>query len=217
MRLLRSLLLLLAVAIPTASQAAPITFVPLQGAMTVTVWMGSTQIANGLASLDSGFVVFDPVAGFVSDLGFTASNFFVWAPALPGAYNGVLLDSVAVDPAAGFSSSIDTTNPYDLTIGALDVSFVGSIVDVAAPVTVPPLPLSGTLTIDTLDVTIDYSATQTALSFQGVKLAEVVHNGVTYTVRGNIEFVGQPVPEPALATLALSGLAGLAWFGRRRA
>lgn len=215
--LFRALLLLLLVAAPVASKAAPITFVPVQGAMTLTVWVGTSQIANGVASLDSGFVVFDPVAGTVSDLGFTASNFFIWAPALPGAYNGVLLTSVAVAPAAGFTSSVDTTNPYNLTIGALDVSFAGSILDASAPVTVPAIPFSGTLTIDALAVVIEYTGTTPYLSFQGVKLAEIVHNGVTYAVRGNIEFVGQSVPEPALATLAMIGVAGLAWFGRRRA
>jgi hypothetical protein len=149
MRLLRSLMLLVALALPAASQAAPITFVPVQGAMTVTVWLGGTQVASGVAALDPSYVVFDPVAGQVTDLAFAASNFFIWAPALPGAYNGVLLDSVSVIPAAGFASSVDTTNPFNLVIGAVDVSFVGSILDVSAPVTVPAMPLAGALTIDT--------------------------------------------------------------------
>ena len=66
-------------------------------------------------------------------------------------------------------------------------------------------------------MTIHYGGGQAYLSFQGVKIAQVVHGGVTYTVRGNIEFVAQPVPEPALAALALAGVSGLAAFGRRRA
>ena len=216
MRLLRSLMLLLAFALPGALQAAPINFVPNQGAMTLHVWAGNNLVASGLGQLDSGFLVFDPTTGVVSDLDLTAMNLAIWAPALPGDYNALLL-KVNVAPGAGFGSTGDTTNPYNITIGPLDVAYLGSMVDATTPVTVPGVPISGTLSVNALDVTIVYDPTTSTLSFQGVKLAEFEHNGVTLTVRGNIEFVGQPVPEPALAGIALAGLAGLIRFGRRRA
>lgn len=215
MRLLRPLLLLLALALPGALQAAPLNFVPDQGAMTLHVWAGNTLIASGQGQLDSGFLVFDPTTGVVSDLDLTAMNLAIWASALPGAYNALLL-KMNVAPGAGFASTGDTTNPYNISIGPLDVAYLGSMVDATTPVTVPSVPIFGTLSVSALDVTILYDPATSRLSFQGVKLAEFVHNGVTLTVRGNIEFVGQPVPEPALAALALTGIAGLATFGRRR-
>lgn len=216
MRLLRSLMLLLALALPSAVAAAPIYFVPDQGAMTLQVWAQSKLVASGQAQLDSGFLVFDPITGVVSDLDLTAMHLAIWAPLLPGEYNALLL-KVNVAPGLGFVSSGDTSNPYNISIGPLDVAYLGSIIDVTTPVTVPSVSVSGTLSVSALDVTIVYDPVTTRLSFQGVKLAEFVHNGVNVTVRGNIEFVGSSVPEPALAALALTGLAGLATFGRRRA
>jgi hypothetical protein len=215
MRPLRALVLRVALAFPAAATAAPISFVASEGSLAVSVWVNGVSVANGSGSLDAGQLVFDPDTGVVSDLSLGASDLGAPVPALPGAYDTLGL-SVSISAGSGFGSTGDSTNPYDITLGPLSVAFVLSITDATAPVSVPPLSFAGGLAIDFLDATISYAGGATTLTFHGMRLAEFVHGGLSVVVRGDVEVVARPVPEPTFAALALVGVAGLSALGRRR-
>lgn len=208
-------LALVALVLPAATVAAPITFVASEGTLSVSVWVNGVSVANGAGAIDSGQLVFDPTTGVVSDLSLAATNLGAFAPALPGAYDTLGL-SVTISPGSGFGSTGDPTTPYDITLGPLQVSFLVSVTDATAPITVPPLSFAGGFRVDYLAATIAYSGGATTLTFHGMRLAEFTHGGLSVVVRGDVEVVAHPVPEPAFALLALAGAAGLSLLGRRR-
>jgi hypothetical protein len=215
MRILRPLLLSLCL-LPAAIQAAPITFVLDHGSVTARVQGGGMLIASASAKLDAGFVVFDPGTGTIPDFALQSSSLFIKAPALPGAYDALDLD-VLLAPGTGYSSTASGTGPWVITLGPVDISFSGSVIDSSPPVTASPTPVSGVVPISSFGVTAYFSAGQMRLGLLGVKVGEVRFGNLVYDIRADIEFVGfAAVPEPAGAGLLATALLGLALAARRR-
>jgi hypothetical protein len=211
----RLLALSFAFLLPSLAGASPLTFALDHGSVTARLTVGSTVIGTAVGQLDSGFVVFDPTTGGLPDFSLGSSNLAILAPALPGAYNALDL-AIQIDPAAGYSNSATGTGPWSITLGPIDISFSGTAFDNAPPITVPPIPVSGILPVNSFGVTAFFNAGQMRLGLLGLKVGEFTVAGVVYEVRADIEFVGFAVPEPALASLALVAIAGLAWIARRR-
>lgn len=215
MHRLRPLLFSFALLLPLASYATPITFAPTAGSVTARVSVGGTVVATGGGPLDGTFVTFDPTTGQILDFSLHSSSVFISASILPGAYNALMLD-VTLEPGAGYSSSATGSNPYAITLGPLDVTFSGVALDVTTPITVPPQAVGGVLPISSFGVTAFYNAGQMRLGFYGVKLGEITWGSTVYDIRGDIEFIGYAVPEPALASLLAVALLGLGVAAVRR-
>jgi hypothetical protein len=215
MRCLRLALAPAALLLAGAVQAAPITFALDHGSVTARVQVGTTVIASSAGQLDAGFVVFDPSSGQIPDFSLQSSSLFIQAPALPGAYTALDLD-ILIEPGAGYSSSATGTGPWAVTLGPIDISFAGSVIDSVAPVTVPPIAVAGLLPVNSFGVTAYYNAGLMRLGLLGVKVGEIQFGSLVFDVRADIEFVGFAVPEPTIAGLLAAAFGGLAWLGRRR-
>jgi hypothetical protein len=215
MRSLRLALVPAALLFAGAVQAAPITFALDHGSVTARLSIGSTLIATSAGQLDAGFVVFDPASGQIPDFSLHSSNLFIQAPALPGAYSAIDLD-ILIEPGSGYSSSATGTGPWSVTLGPIDISFAGSVIDSAPPVTVPPIAVAGLLPVSSFGVTAYYNAGLMRLGLLGLKVGEIRVGSLVFDVRADIEFVGFAVPEPAAAGLLAAALGGLAAVARRR-
>ena len=215
MRLVRPLLISLALLLPAAMQATPITFALDHGGVTARVELNGTLIGTGAGFLDAGFVVFDPSTGLIPNFSLHSSNANAFAPGLPGAYDALAL-SILIAPASGYSVSATGTGPWSITLGPIDVAYSGTAFDSTLPVTVPPVPVSGIVPINSFGVTAYYNAGQMRLGLLGLKIGEVRIGATVYDVRADIEFVGFAAPEPASGALTALALVGLAWTARRR-
>lgn len=214
MRNLRALSLAAALACPAVAGAAPVTYALDHGAMTLTVKVDGTAIASGAASLTSGSVTFDSVALTIPTFALGASG-SVLAPLLPGDYDQLNLTSISLAPGTGYSSSGSGSNPTVVTLGPINVSFAGSVIDGTTPVTVPPIPFSGSLAVPSYTVNATLN-TAFELGIGGMKLVSFNAGGHVIEVFSDIEFIGLAVPEPALGgLLAAAGLAGVAVRRRR--
>ena len=219
MKRTRALLLMLALLLPSATFALPITFLLDHGSTTVALSVGNTVIGSGSGFLSSGFVVFDPASATIPDFSLQSASFSFFAGALPGAYNTFDL-SISLDPGAGYSSSGGGSGPFTVTLGPIDVSFSGIASDTTVPITVSPVAVGGVLPVQSLNVTATYNAGQMKLALLGVKLGQFTWGDYQFEIRGDIEFIGlaesTPTPEPGvLGLLGVAGLGGLALARRR--
>jgi len=215
MRFVRLLLLSLALLLPVASQAAPITFGVTRGSVSTRVWLNGQTVARGTGHLTNSFVVFDDATGNILDFTLESTDAFIWAPVLPGAYNAIDLD-LLITPGAGYASTATGSNPYDVTLGPIDIAFTGTVLDLSPPVTEPPVPGSGVLPLPAFTVTATYDAGEMRLSLVGVKVGEIRFGHLVFDVRADVEFFGVAAPEPAVASLLIAALAGLALVRSRR-
>lgn len=203
MRILRALLLLVAVAVPLAGFASPIEFGLDHGSVTLRIDVNGSAVASGAGTLDAGSVTFDPTALTIPTFSLAASG-TILAPLLPG-YNQADL-SITLGPGIGYGSSGSGSNPTTVTLGPIAIGFSGVLWDGSPPPT--PIPFAGTVALPTFTVDAYYNAGQMRLGLVGVKVASFWYLGNLIEIYGDIEFVGFAVPEPALAALvALSGLA----------
>ncbi len=215
MRMIRPVLLSLAMLLPAVSQAAPITFALDHGSVTARVTLNGTIVGSGAGSLDAGFVVFDPSTGTIPNFSLQSTNLFLQAAVLPGPINALDLD-IILTPGAGYTSSATGSNPWAVTLGPIDIAFAGFALDSTPPITASPIPVAGVLPINSFGVTAYYNAGQMRLGLLGVKIGEIAWGSLVFDVRADIEFVGFAVPEPALAGLAAFALLGVAFAVRRR-
>jgi hypothetical protein len=213
MRVLRPLLTALLLAAPFPALASPITFGLDHGSTTARVSVNGFVIGTAAGKLDSGFVVLDPSTGTLPSFDLGASGLVVTSSYLPGGYDTIDL-SVELTPGTGYASSATGSNPWSITLGPVNVSFVGSVLD-TTPGGQPPIPISGVLPVSSFAVTAVFDAGQMRLGLFGLKIGELRFQGVVYDVRADIEFVGFAVPEPAAAGLAFAGLGALAALRRR--
>lgn len=202
MNAFRSLCLTIGLALAASpALAVPLEYALLEGSqVNASLWLNGEAISWEQASLDGG-VVFDPETGELSGVSLQSGSISLYASALPGAYN-------SIDVAIAISSGAE---------GGLETAFEGFLADINDPVTAEPQAVEGVAITDEVVTEVEVGADGIVrLVLRGVKLAELTVGNDVFVLRGDVKVIGTPVPEPRVAAMLLSGLAGLAVFGTRR-
>ena len=215
MRFLSAALGAITLSLAAVAHASPITYLLDHGSVTAKVRLQGTLVAMSSGFLDAGFIAFDPATGEIPSFSLHSSDLTVYAPLLPGAYDGLALD-ITLSPGSGYSSTASGTGPWSVTLGPIAAAFSGFVLDTTGPITVPPQPVSGVLPINSFGVTAYLSQGQMRLGLLGVKVGEVRIGEHVVDIRADIEFIGFAVPEPALAGLLGLTLVGLTAARSRR-
>jgi hypothetical protein len=186
----------------------------LSNGKTITLVNPATSNSEVLLAAGSQ-VTFDSTLGEVTGFQFNGAmptELQVTSGALSGL--NVNFSALGLTPGTGFTSSSTGSNPYSITLSPVDASGTYTLSGLITNNT--PTAVSGATSGITGTITTSGTA---ALQLTGITLGDISEDGTTIALKGDIVFVGTPVPLPGALWLFAAGLGGLGipFMRRRRA